>query len=375
VHVRSLRLSQFRNYGSLEVEFHPQLNLFLGPNAQGKTNILEALFVLSTTKSFRAATDEEMIQFGAQQGAIEGDLRREEGGEKVRLELGRDKGKALYLDEKKQKKLSSLLGKLPSVVFSPDDLFLVKGSPGLRRRYLDLTILQMDQGYLAHYQQFERALKQRNSLLRQRSPGLESQIPIWDAALSEHGAALMERRSRIASQLSSLAGKALQDLTGGAELFEVRYEPSLPMEGGGELKARMQEALKEARREELARGVTVVGPHRDDLGLFVNGRPLRKFGSQGQQRTGALALKLAQLSLLGEGCGTAPMVLFDDVMAELDRKRRMFFLERLRQGGQAFLTGTSAGDFIAASQGARIFSVEEGRVRLEQPGSVVGSNL
>jgi len=375
VHVRSLRLSQFRNYGSLEVEFHPQLNLFLGPNAQGKTNILEALFVLSTTKSFRAATDEEMIQFGAQKGAIEGDLRREESGEKVRLELGRDKGKTLYLDGKKQKKLSSLLGKLPSVVFSPDDLFLVKGSPGLRRRYLDLTILQMDQGYLAHYQQFERALKQRNSLLRQRSPGLESQIPVWDVALSEHGAALMEQRSRVASQLSGLAGKALQDLTGGAELFEVRYEPSLPMEGQGELKIRMQEALREARREEVARGVTVVGPHRDDLGLFVNGRPLRKFGSQGQQRTGALALKLAQLSLLGEGCGTAPMVLFDDVMAELDRKRRAFFLERLRQGGQAFLTGTSAGDFVAASQGARVFSVEEGSVRLEQVGSVVGSHL
>jgi DNA replication and repair protein RecF len=375
VHVRSLRLSQFRNYGSLEVELHPQLNLFLGPNAQGKTNILEALFVLSTTKSFRAATDEEMIQFGAQKGAIEGDLRREESGEKVRLELGKDKGKTLYLDGKKQKKLSSLLGKLPSVVFSPDDLFLVKGSPGLRRRYLDLTILQMDQGYLAHYQQFERALKQRNSLLRQRSPGLESQIPVWDVALSEHGAALMERRSRIASQLSGLAGKALQDLTGGAELFEVRYEPSLPIEGKGELKVRMQEALREARREEVARGVTVVGPHRDDLGLFVNGRPLRKFGSQGQQRTGALALKLAQLSLLGEGCGTAPMVLFDDVMAELDRKRRAFFLERLRQGGQAFLTGTSAGDFVAASQGARVFSVEEGSVRLEQVGSVVGSHL
>jgi DNA replication and repair protein RecF len=314
-----------------------------------------------------------MIRFGETEGAIEANLQKEEGSEKVRLEMRSGKNKTLFLDGKKQKKLSSLLGKIPAVVFSPDDLFLVKGSPGLRRRYLDLTILQMDRGYLAHYQQFERTLKQRNSLLRQKGPGVEAQLPVWDAALSGHGAALMEKRGEIAGKLSELARKALQDLTGGLEDFEVRYEPSLPLEGPGSLEARMEKALKEARREEISRGLTVLGPHRDDLGLFVNGKLLRKFGSQGQQRTGALALKLAQLSLLAEGCGTAPMVLFDDVMAELDRKRRAFFLDRLRQGGQAFLTGTSMGDFSAAAAGARVFTVEAGRIRTEQPGPGVPS--
>lgn len=369
MHVSSLRLSHFRNYEVLEVEFHPQLNLFFGPNAQGKTNVLEALYCLSTTRSFRAAVDEEMIQFGQEAGAIEGVLQREEGQETIRLELRQRKNKTLFVNGKKQKKLSSLLGRLPAVVFSPDDLFLVKGGPSLRRRYLDATILQMDPGYLSHLQQYERTLKQRNSLLRQKAPGIETQLAVWDLPLAQHGAALMVKRGAVAQQLSDLAGQALKDLTGGIERFEVRYEPQLPPEGmEASLQEKMMEALGKARREEMARGVTLVGPHRDDLGLWVNGQPLRKFGSQGQQRTGALALKLAQLTLLAEGCHTAPLVLFDDVMAELDEKRQAFFLNRLQQGGQAFLTGTSANDFSAASKGARIFEVEAGRVRLTQEG-------
>lgn len=371
MHVSSLRLSHFRNYDSLEVGFHPKLNLFLGPNAQGKTNVLEALYCLSSIRSFRASADEEIIQFGQEAGAIEGVLEREEGQEQIRIELHIDKNKTLFLNGKKQKKLSSLLGRLPAVVFSPDDLFLVKGGPLLRRRYLDGTIFQMDRNYLANLQQYDRTLKQRNSLLRQKVPGIETQLPVWDLPLAQHGAALMIKRAEITKRLSDFSGQALGDLTGGVERFEVRYEPCLPLEEpAGSLQEKILEALGKARREEIARGVTVVGPHRDDLGLWVNGRQLRKFGSQGQQRTGALALKLAQLALLTEGCHTAPLVLFDDVMAELDEKRQAFFLNRLQQGGQAFLTGTSANDFSAASKGARIFHVEAGQVQLTQRGPV-----
>jgi DNA replication and repair protein RecF len=369
VHVCSLRLSHFRNYPSMEVEFHPQLNLFLGSNAQGKTNVLEAIYCLSTTRSFRAAVDDEMIQFEQEAAAIESVLQREEGQEQIRLEMRKSKPKTLLVNGKKQKKLSSLLGRLPAVVFSPDDLFLVKGGPSLRRRYLDTMMFQMDAGYLAHLQQYERTLKQRNSLLRQRVDQLESQLAIWDLPLAEHGAAIMQRRFEISAKLSQSAGDALRDLTGGAEKFEVRYEPSLQVTASeGSLKEKMLEALLNARREEMARGVSVVGPHRDDLGLWVNGQMLRKFGSQGQQRTGALALKLAQLSILAEGCHTAPLVLFDDVMAELDEKRQAFFLNRLQQGGQAFLTGTAAADFAAASSKARIFKVEAGQLRMTQEG-------
>jgi DNA replication and repair protein RecF len=369
LHVSSLRLSHFRNYESMEVEFHPQLNIFLGPNAQGKTSILEAIYCLSTTRSFRSASDEEMIRFSQEAGAIEGVLQREAGQEAIRLELRKDKNKALFVNGKKQKKLSSLLGRLPAVVFSPDDLFLVKGGPGLRRRYLDVTILQIDQGYLAHLQQYERTLKQRNSLLRQKAPGIESQLAVWDLPLAQHGVALMAKRRETADRLSGFAGQALKDLTGGVERFEVRYEPQLYLEGPEDpLPEKMLEALQKARREEMARGMTVVGPHRDDLGLWVNGQLLRKFGSQGQQRTGALALKLAQLSLLAEECHTAPLVLFDDVMAELDEKRQAFFLNRLQQGGQAFLTGTSGNDFSAALKKARVFSVEAGEVKQVQAG-------
>jgi DNA replication and repair protein RecF len=364
-----LRLARFRNYTNLEVGFHPKLNLMIGDNAQGKTNILEALYCLSTTRSFRSAPDEEMIKIGEEEGALEGVLHRENGEEQVRLEFRRARSKTLLVNGKKQKKLSSLLGRLPAVVFSPDDLFLVKGGPALRRRYLDMTILQMDAPYLVHLQHYERALKQRNSLLRQRGNGWESQLEVWDIPLAEHGAALMMKRQKIACQLADFAGRALWDLTGGTERFEVRYEPKVPWEEDeGFLREKILKGLKESKAEEIARGATRIGPHRDDLGLWVNGQSLRNFGSQGQQRTGALALKLAQLSLLAQGCHTEPLVLFDDVMAELDKKRREFFLNRLQRGGQAFLTGTSAEDFEAASQKARVFSVESGQLALIQKG-------
>ncbi len=225
--VDSLRLSQFRSYQTLEVGFDPQLNLLIGPNAQGKTNILEALYCLSTARSLRGASDEEMIRFDKEEGAVEGKVQREDGPEILRLEFRRKKPKTLFLNGKKEKKLSSLLGRLPSVVFSPDDLFLVKGTPLLRRRYLDVTILQMDQGYLAHLQAYERVLKQRNSLLKQQISGLENQLMVWDLPLSQHGAALMERRREITQKLGDFAGRALRDLTGEAEIFEVRYDPQI----------------------------------------------------------------------------------------------------------------------------------------------------
>jgi DNA replication and repair protein RecF len=369
VHVGSIRLSQFRNYTSLEVRFHPRLNLLLGMNAQGKTSLLEALYCLSAARSFRASVDDEMIQFGQETAAIEGVLHREKGQDQVFLELKKSKGKTLTLNGKKQKKLSTLLGQMPAVVFSPDDLFLVKGGPSLRRKYLDLTILQLEPGFLPHFQHYERALKQRNALLRQRSGNLETQLPLWDSPLAEHGAAILRKRLEVSQGLSVLAGRALGDLTGDLEKFELRYESSLLGAERAEVtKEQILQAFEKARKEEIARGITVVGPHRDDLGLFVNGELLRKFGSQGQQRTAALALKLAQLSLLAEGCHTEPLVLFDDVMSELDEKRQAFFLNRLQRGGQAFLTGTSAHDFAAASQGARVFSVAEGQVKMVQEG-------
>jgi len=362
-------LARFRNYEALEVALHPRLNLFLGANAQGKTNILEALYCLSTTRSFRAAADEEMIRFGVDACAVEADTGSSKGRETLRLEFARGRGKTLTIDGKRQKKLSSLLGRLPAVVFSPDDLFLVKGAPLLRRRLLDVTLLQMDPVYLAHLQQYERSLKQRNALLKSRVPGLEAQLPVWDEALAVHGTALMMRRMDLSENFSSRAGKALEDLTGGLEKFEVAYDPDVkPGSGEDETRETIKAALLKFRREETMRGMTLTGPHRDDVKLTLNGRPLRKYGSQGQMRTGALALKLAQLEILASKCSEPPLVLFDDVMAELDARRQAFFLERLKKGGQALLTGTSEADFAGARGEARVFRVQGGEVTLESNG-------
>lgn len=353
----------------MEVTLHPRLNLFLGANAQGKTNILEALHCLSTTRSFRSATDEEMVRFGSDEAAVEAEVDRGTGTEKLRLEFHRKSGKCLFVDMKKRPKLSELLGRLPAVVFSPDDLFLVKGAPLLRRRLLDVTLLQMDPVYLAHLQQYERSLSQRNALLRSRAGGAEAHLAVWDEALASHGAALMVRRRVLAARMAEKAGRALDALTGGAEDFAVTYSPDV--RGGGdeaETREAVLEELHRARRDDLARGTTTAGPHRDDLKLQVNGRSLRKYGSQGQMRSGALALKLSQLEVLTEGAPRAPLVLFDDVMAELDATRQAYFLERLKQGGQALLTGTSDADFAAAKGDARVFRVKDGQVVLENEG-------
>jgi len=353
----------------MEVSLHPRLNLFLGSNAQGKTNILEALHCLSTTRSFRSATDEEMIRFGSDEAAVEAEVDQAMGREALRLEFYRRKGKSLFIDSKKRPKLSELLGRLPAVVFSPDDLFLVKGAPLLRRRLLDVTLLQMDPVYLAHLQQYERSLHQRNALLRSRASGLEAQLAVWDEALCKHGSALMVRRKTLSARMAEKAGSALEALTGGTERFEVDYSPFVRWDGDEAAAAdALRAAMKHSRRDDLMRGTTLTGPHRDDVKLQVNDRSLRKYGSQGQMRSGALALKLAQLDVLTESGPHPPLVLFDDVMAELDASRQAYFLERLKQGGQALLTGTSDADFAAARGEARVFRVSDGQVILESQG-------
>jgi len=370
LHVRSVRLSNFRNYPNLEVILHPKLNLLIGPNAQGKTSILEGLYCLSTTRSFRAVADEEMIAFGSEDAALEGVFAREEGTDVLRLDYHRGRGKTLTLNGKRQARLSAALGRLPAVIFSPDDLFLVKGGPSLRRRFLNQALLQVDPVYLKDLQHYERVLRQRNALLRRKGNCSEEELAAWDGPLAEHGASLTIRRADAVRRLATHAGGALQDLTGGVERLEVGYVPAVPVEEDLEkTREGILEALRTSRPEERARGITVVGPHRDDLSLSVNSHPLKKFGSQGQQRTAALALKLAELALLTEGSRTDPLILFDDVMSELDDRRQAFFLERLRSGGQAVLTGTQAGDFAAAVRDSRLFAVGNGRVSMQSEGA------
>lgn len=363
MHVRSVRLSNFRNYPRLEVQLHPKLNLLIGPNARGKTSVLESLYCLSTTRSFRATADEEVIAFDSDSASVEGEFEQGDSAERLRIEFRRGRGKALYIDGKKQARLSTALGRLPAVIFSPDDLFLVKGGPVLRRRFLNTALLQMEPAYLADLQQYERALRQRNALLRAANRPSDPEIAAWDEPLVRYGTSLTSRRAEAVARLAAHAGGALKDLTGGGERLELGYAPSVPDAGEGKsAQDAFREALQRRRAEERIRGATLTGPHRDDLVLSVNGKPLKKFGSQGQQRTAALALKLAELALLTEATGKAPLILFDDVMSELDAERQAFFLKRLLSGGQAVLTGTEASDFSAALDSARRFEVDAGRV-------------
>ncbi len=369
MHVQWLRCTHFRNYDTLEILFHPRMNLFLGNNAQGKTNILEALYCLSTTRSFRMVSEDELIQFDQTAMRLEAQLMDDHGSERVALEFKKGFGKTLYFEEKKQKRLSLILGKIPMVIFSPDDLYLVKGGPGLRRKYLDAVLWQRDLSYLADLQQYERVLKQRNALLKKKETFLEKEWQVWNRTLSQAGSRVIQRRQEVVQHLERIAEHALSELTGNQEQLTLRYLASISWNGSiDQTQQLFLEKLTQAQKEERMRQITLVGPHRDDVELILNGKSIKHFGSQGQQRTVALALKLAQLTLLGEQ-RSHPLVLFDDVMAELDEQRQAFFLAHLQKQGQTFLTGTSKQDFKKFLGDARVFKVDAGRVALENEGS------
>lgn len=371
VRARSFALVKFRNLAEVRLEFHPRLNLLVGENAQGKTSLLEGLACLSLGRSFRAAREEEMIAYGEAEASAEGEIAGPKGLARVRLSFHRGRGKVLFLDGKRQARLSALLGRLPAVVFSPEDLDLVKGGSALRRRFLDAALVQAEPAALEPLQGYARALRQRNALLREGARDA-TQLAVWEIPLARFGARILARRAEVAARLGEHAARALSDLTGGAEEMIVRYEPGVRgvVPGGNEdvLRESLARALWDSRGVDAARGTTTVGPHRGDLVLEVNGRALRRYGSQGQQRTGALALKLAELDYLAESVGAEPLVLFDDVMAELDAGRRAYFLKRLRSAGQAVLTGTSEEEFAEALGGARRFRVEAGTVRMIDAG-------
>ena len=387
--VAHLSLRDFRNYQRLELDLSPATTLLYGPNAAGKTSILEALFYLATTRSPRVGLDRDLVRWEAQAEAgappfarVAADLHRY--GALVRLEVlvqrhTDDEGqptsgasKLIRIDRRPARALD-LVGQLRVVIFTPTDLNLVDGPPNERRRYLDITLSQLDATYvrtLAHYQKI---VQQRNSLLRtwreRRRPQrtVDDELAFWDHELATSGAYLLAERLRAVADLHTLVGPLYQLISGSSDPLTIDYLPSLELDLSWDvasLEQQLTAGLHAMRADELARGQTLLGPHRDDLAFRVGRVNLGRYGSRGQQRSVALALKLAEVELMRTRAGDAPVLLLDDVLSELDAQRRAHLLEVIRRPNQqTLLSATDLSDFsvefLAAITRLR---VEEGRV-------------
>ena len=380
--VTRLELYDFRNYTLLKLEPGAGLNIVVGPNAQGKSNLLESLYVLATTKSTRAGRDGEMVRFGADACRIVADVSRESNGD-VELELAigsptatniGGERKQVRINRGKQSRVTDLIGSFNAVLFSSTDMDIVRGEPEDRRRFLNYEIAQVSPRYVLALAQYRRALEQRNRLLKDVRWGAASveSLDAWTAQIVEHGAKLMERRRAYIGKLAAHAADVHASLTGGRESLVVEYALSFDLTAQAitapDVADEFRAALGTIRRDEIQRGSTLLGPQRDDLCFRVgvdseSAIDVKTYGSQGQQRTVALSLRLAERRLIEEMVGEPPVVLLDDVLSDLDESRRAQIFALALSGGQTFLTTTDLSALPPEAVSiATVWQVEEARV-------------
>lgn len=376
--VTALRLEGFRNYAGQTLAPGPGLNILVGRNAQGKSNVLESLYVLATSKSTRASKDTDLIKFGEGSGRIRARIERERSPE-LSLEyiFSLTEKKAALVNGTRHTRLAEVIGQFNAVLFDSGDLEIIRGEPALRRRFLDLEIAQTSPRYITALGSFRKSLEQRNRLLkelRMERGGytLRDSLGVWNHQVAIHGSRLMERRLLFVERLASIAAGIHESLSDGRDRLRLQYVPSFPLDGldeGAAVQERFLEVLASDSAEELARGVTVHGPHRDDLAFMVNGQECRLYGSQGQQRTVALSLKLAERQLLEETVGEPPVLLLDDVLSDLDdvRRRHLFDLTAV-SGSQTFLSCTNLRSFPAeVLTAATVYTVIGGELLVGLP--------
>ena len=355
--IKSLELSDFRNYELLDLHFDRGTNILYGDNAQGKTNILEAIFVSATTKSHKGSKDKEMIRFGKEEAHIRTYLEKEDLENKVDMHLRSARSKGIAINGKKIKKAAELLGLLNVVFFSPEDLSIIKNGPGERRRFVDMELCQLDSFYLYNLNHYNKIVNQRNKLLRDLSlhPDLKETLGIWDAQLVSFGSKIIERRETFTSQLNEMICGIHGKLSGGREELRIIYEPDASV-------ADFEEKCRKNRERDIKLKQTTTGPHRDDFSFLTGDMDIRKYGSQGQQRTAALSLKLAEIELVKKISKDKPVLLLDDVLSELDSNRQNYLLNSIGDI-QKIITCTGLDDFINNRfEINKIFKVTEGTV-------------
>ena len=359
--IDSIEVGNFRNYQNAKLEFHEHTNILYGDNAQGKTNILESIFVCGTSKSHKGSSDKELIRIGEEEAHIRMFMRKNNIPHKIDMHFRKNKGKGIAIDGIPIKKSSELLGFINIIFFSPEDLRIVKNGPSERRKFINLELSQLDSFYLHDLGEYNKALAQRNKLLKQivYKPSLKDTLSIWDMQLLDYGSKIILRRKKFIDNLAELVAQINSKLTGGREYTKVVYEPNTEIED-------FEKKLTDAREKDMHFCNTSVGPHRDDLSFINNDVDIRKYGSQGQQRTCALSLKLAEIELVKNVINDTPILLLDDVLSELDRNRQNYLLDSI-DNIQTIVTCTGLEEFIDGRLTLdRIFRIVDGTVTLEK---------
>ena len=365
MYVKTIELDHFRNYIHLTMDFHEKVNILLGPNAQGKTNLMEAIYMSSFGKSFRTSRDGELIGFTNDQARIKIGLVKEE--EEFMMEINlRQEGKEIKKQGRKLLKLADMLDHVYVVVFSPEDLRIVKDEPEKRRKFVDRELSLLKPVYYDDITQYKKSLMQRNALLKEKDVKKEL-LDIWDEALIKWGCRIIRKRREFIKKLSGISSTIHKNITEGKENLEIRYDSDIPwFEDEYELFETYHAIMKKNRTKDIFRGTSTRGPHKDDLQVLVNDLDIRHYGSQGQQRTAALSLKLAEIRLIEEEKGESPILLLDDVLSELDSQRQKFLIQTLRDL-QIFITATEISPELSSSLPEKsIYRVLEGNVKKEE---------
>ena len=357
MYVESLALNNFRNYQNLDINFSDHINILYGDNAQGKTNILEAIYLAATTKSHRGSKDKDIISFGQEESHIRLTLNKRDVGHRIDMHLRKNKSKGVAIDSIPIRRSTELFGLINIIMFSPEDLSVVKNGPGERRRFMDMEICQISRIYYSNLLKFNKILDQRNSLLKQIyfDKSAEDTLDIWDDQLVETGSTIITERRNFIKMINDIIKDIHKKITSDKEDIEIKYEPNVEEEN-------FLKVLKNRRQLDMKNTITMTGPQRDDFGIYVNGNDVRVYGSQGQQRTAALSLKLAEIELVKKIINDNPILLLDDVMSELDSKRRDSLLEGIGDI-QTIITCTGYDDFIRQRvEVDKIYKISNGRI-------------
>lgn len=366
MYVHQVQLKQYRNYRQLSLELKNQITILTGQNGSGKSNILESIFLACIGKSFRTNKENDLIQWDNADYYVQIVVERNEGPSKIEIRYKKNQIKEIFINGFKAQRIGELMGVLNCILFSPEDLKIIKGGPVERRRYLDIELSQIDKPYFYHLQRYHRIIKQRNKLLKQSKydSHLKDVIPIWNEKLADEGSHIIEKRSELIKQIAQTSQRIHYQLSNEKEELNVEYIPSVINTGNvQETRQVMIELLNSKIDEDIEKGTTSRGCHRDDFMMTINHKEAKVFGSQGQQRTAILAMKLAEIERMKKITKETPVLLLDDVMSELDDHRKKYLIEMVKNV-QTIITTTELSDvYLEEKQSYQNFHITNGIIQ------------
>lgn len=360
--ITKITIKNFRNYKDLSVKFNDNLNVFVGDNAQGKTNLIESLYVLGITKSHRTLNERKLIKEGEEFLRIFGTIKSGENSKKLEV-LINNKGKIVKVNNKIKKRTSEYLSNLLVVLFCPDSLDIVKGNPSVRRRFLNIELGQLDNKYLKILNEYNTLLKNRNEYFK-REQIINEYLDIVDKQLSQKAAYIYEKRNEFIKKLNCEMVDIYKKISNG-DIIEIKYETNIDIDEK-DIEESIFKKLKNNIKRDRLLGVTTIGPHRDDFSFYINNHKINEYGSQGQQRLSALCLKLAEIEIIKKKYNEYPILLLDDIFSELDKKRRNAVFKYIDKGIQTFISVTDIKD-IAGSilKSANVYKISNGKISLK----------